>query len=128
MSEWLRSGDPSRIYTNEYAFDVSNVDLSNLAERFTLADGDFVIELADPERWTAEQLASRTSGFSVPRWACPSIEAGDVRTIAFTVPVEATKLEARLVYRLVPPPLATALGLDGQPEAQPRGVAQAFHP
>ena len=84
MSEWLRSGDPSRIYTNEYAFDVSNVDLSNLAEHFTLADGDFVIELADPERWTAEQLASRTSGFSVPRWACPSIEAGDVRTIAFT--------------------------------------------
>ncbi len=51
------------------------------------------------------------------------LKADEVRELAYTVPAEVVELEAKILYFLVPPPLANKLGLSNKPEGSPKVIA-----
>lgn len=51
------------------------------------------------------------------------LKPDEQRTFVFTVPPEVASAEARVVMRLLPPPMAEKIGLGGTPEAEPRTIA-----
>ena len=53
------------------------------------------------------------------------LKAGETRTLTYEVPPSVTAVDAKLVMRLLPPKLATKLGLEGKQEAEPRLVKKA---
>ena len=53
------------------------------------------------------------------------LTAGETRELVYTVPMTASSVEASLVFRLLPPPLAEALGISEAPEAAPRVILTA---
>ncbi len=53
------------------------------------------------------------------------LKPGETRSVTVTVPESAGKVKAELVYRLVPPPAVTPLGLEGAKEAEPVAVELA---
>jgi len=50
---------------------------------------------------------------------------GETRELTYTVPATVAVVEATLVFRLLPPPLAEALSLSEAPEAQAKPIASA---
>lgn len=65
--------------------------------------------------------------FSVELRRDSRLEPGEKRTLRYAVPPTVEAAEARLVFRLLPPPLAESLGIDGV-EAEPRVIATASTP
>lgn len=53
------------------------------------------------------------------------LKAAETRTLTWTVPAGAAAAEVKVVYRLLPPPAAKALGLTEHPKAAPRVIATA---
>ncbi len=47
------------------------------------------------------------------------LQAGEIRTVTVALPKGTGPVRAELVYRLMPPPVVKALGLEGAPEARP---------
>jgi hypothetical protein len=53
------------------------------------------------------------------------LKPGETRTWSVDVPAEVIAVEARVLFRLMPPPLAGKLGLAEAPEAEPRVITTA---
>lgn len=52
------------------------------------------------------------------------LTAGETRELAWDVPAAVDRVDVKLVFLLLPGPAVAALGLEGTPEATPRGFAQ----